>query len=211
MWRALCIASASGAFAKPGLRRVLWLAGGINALQWVAFAVIFTVAQLWGGGLSAAAGGSPLGGGGPSPAVLRARAAAAASAMTMDAEMVLWAFFETVTKGTSLFLCTYIGYVFDAEDARFSRAVLDFDEGVEDAADGAATAEPPFERSELRDADPLLPLDPIFNTTADDAARQRLIASFDLDVTEPEWALGYRFDITLRGPAATPFEDGDHH
>ncbi len=58
--------------------------------------------------------------------------------------------------------------------------------------------------------DPLLPLDPIFNTTADEAARQRLVASFDLDVTEPEWALGYRFDITLRGPAATPFEDGDH-
>ena len=55
--------------------------------------------------------------------------------------------------------------------------------------------------------DPLLPHDPIFNTTADSAARERLIAQFDLDVTEPEWALGYRFDITLRGPAATPFED----
>lgn len=59
--------------------------------------------------------------------------------------------------------------------------------------------------------DPLLPLDPIFNTTADEAARQRLVAAFDLDVTQPEWALGYRFDITLRGPAATPFEDEDHH
>lgn len=59
--------------------------------------------------------------------------------------------------------------------------------------------------------DPLLALDPIFNTTADAAARARLIAEFDLDVTQPEWALGYRFDITLRGPAATPFEDGEHH
>lgn len=57
--------------------------------------------------------------------------------------------------------------------------------------------------------DPLLPLDPVFNTTADPIARDRLIAAFDLDVTQPEFALGYRFDITLRGPAATPFED--HH
>jgi len=58
--------------------------------------------------------------------------------------------------------------------------------------------------------DPLLPLDPIFNTTADAQARARLVAGFDLDVTKPEWALGYRFDITLRGPAATPFEEGEH-
>jgi protocatechuate 3,4-dioxygenase beta subunit len=36
--------------------------------------------------------------------------------------------------------------------------------------------------------------------------RPRLIAAYDHDVTEPEWALGYRFDITLRGPNATPFE-----
>jgi protocatechuate 3,4-dioxygenase, beta subunit len=25
-------------------------------------------------------------------------------------------------------------------------------------------------------------------------------------VTEPEWALGYRWDIVVRGPDATPFE-----
>ncbi|MBY0336729.1 MAG: protocatechuate 3,4-dioxygenase subunit beta [Acetobacteraceae bacterium] len=56
--------------------------------------------------------------------------------------------------------------------------------------------------------DPLLPVDPIFNCTADEAARNRLIASFDLEVTQPEWALGYRFDIVLRGKDATPFEDG---
>ena len=55
--------------------------------------------------------------------------------------------------------------------------------------------------------DPLLPLDPVFNSTADEAARHRLISVFDLDVTKPEWALGYRFDITLRGQAATPFEN----
>lgn len=59
--------------------------------------------------------------------------------------------------------------------------------------------------------DPLLPLDPIFNATPDEAARNRLIAAFDLALTEPEWALGYRWDIVLRGAAATPFEDEDHH
>ena len=34
-----------------------------------------------------------------------------------------------------------------------------------------------------------------------------MVAAFDLDATEPEWALGYRFDIVLRGREATPFED----
>jgi len=54
--------------------------------------------------------------------------------------------------------------------------------------------------------DPLLALDPVFQSTADAAARDRLVSVFDLDVTQPEWALGYRFDIVLRGQAATPFE-----
>ncbi len=54
--------------------------------------------------------------------------------------------------------------------------------------------------------DPLLALDPIYNATPDPAARARLVAGFDIDVTQPEWALGYRFDIVLRGPAATPME-----
>jgi protocatechuate 3,4-dioxygenase, beta subunit len=55
--------------------------------------------------------------------------------------------------------------------------------------------------------DPLFGQDPIFNSIPDPAARQRLIASFDLDTTVPEWALGYHFDIVLRGRAATPMED----
>ena len=38
------------------------------------------------------------------------------------------------------------------------------------------------------------------------AARERLIAAFDIDITEPEWALGYRFDFVLRGRNATPIE-----
>jgi protocatechuate 3,4-dioxygenase beta subunit len=52
--------------------------------------------------------------------------------------------------------------------------------------------------------DPLLALDPIFNSVPDPAARQRLVASFDIEVTIPEHALGYRFDFVLRGRIATP-------
>ena len=52
--------------------------------------------------------------------------------------------------------------------------------------------------------DPLLALDPIFLGIPDPAARARLVAAFDLATTKPDWALGYRFDIVLRGRAATP-------
>lgn len=52
--------------------------------------------------------------------------------------------------------------------------------------------------------DPLLALDPIFNCVDDPRARDAMISAFDLDLTEPEFALGYRFDIVLRGRAATP-------
>jgi protocatechuate 3,4-dioxygenase beta subunit len=54
--------------------------------------------------------------------------------------------------------------------------------------------------------DPLLAYDPIFNTTADEKARNRLVSSFDWETTKPEYALGYRFDIVLRGRDATPME-----
>lgn len=54
--------------------------------------------------------------------------------------------------------------------------------------------------------DPLLPLDPIFNATADERARDRLVSRFSPALTEPEWALGFEFDIVLRGPAATPMD-----
>ena len=43
--------------------------------------------------------------------------------------------------------------------------------------------------------------------TADPAARQRLVSAFDLELTQPDHALGFRFDIVLRGRAATPMED----
>jgi protocatechuate 3,4-dioxygenase, beta subunit len=55
--------------------------------------------------------------------------------------------------------------------------------------------------------DPMFDRDPIFNSIPDEKARQRLIARFDLASTQPEWALGYQFDIVLRGLAATPIED----
>ena len=54
--------------------------------------------------------------------------------------------------------------------------------------------------------DPLLALDPIYNCISDEKAKERLISSFDLATTTPEFALGYRFDIVLRGRDATPME-----
>lgn len=55
--------------------------------------------------------------------------------------------------------------------------------------------------------DPLLTHDPIFNCVADEPARNRLISVIDWDSTIPDQALGYRFDITLRGPESLPFEN----
>jgi protocatechuate 3,4-dioxygenase, beta subunit len=51
--------------------------------------------------------------------------------------------------------------------------------------------------------DPLFSHDPIFQSVRDPKARALLVSRFDLETTEPEWALGYRFDIVLR---STPFE-----
>ena len=54
--------------------------------------------------------------------------------------------------------------------------------------------------------DPLLEFDPIFHSVSDEAARRRLISSFDWLSTEPDLSLGFRFDIVLRGRNATPME-----
>jgi protocatechuate 3,4-dioxygenase, beta subunit len=54
--------------------------------------------------------------------------------------------------------------------------------------------------------DPLIASDPISQSIPDERARERLISRFDAKLTEPDWALGYRFDIVLRGRDATPFE-----
>jgi protocatechuate 3,4-dioxygenase beta subunit len=37
--------------------------------------------------------------------------------------------------------------------------------------------------------------------------RQRMVSRFDLDTTVPNWALGYKFDVILRGRDATPTEE----
>jgi protocatechuate 3,4-dioxygenase beta subunit len=54
--------------------------------------------------------------------------------------------------------------------------------------------------------DPLFGQDPIFNSVPE-GARGRMVASFDLSHTEPEWALAYRFDLVLRGRDATPMDE----
>ena len=46
--------------------------------------------------------------------------------------------------------------------------------------------------------DPLLSLDPIYNS-APEHSRERMIASYDHEVTVENWALGWRWDIVLRG------------
>ncbi|MCW2871710.1 protocatechuate 3,4-dioxygenase subunit beta [Actinacidiphila oryziradicis] len=56
--------------------------------------------------------------------------------------------------------------------------------------------------------DPLFGYDPILQSVTDEAARQRLVAAYDHDLSTPEWSLGYRWDIVLDGPAATWIEEG---
>jgi protocatechuate 3,4-dioxygenase, beta subunit len=52
--------------------------------------------------------------------------------------------------------------------------------------------------------DPLLEFDPIYNSVPEEAARKRMISAFDWTTTTAEIALGFRFDIVLRGRNATP-------
>ncbi|MCK5620694.1 MAG: protocatechuate 3,4-dioxygenase subunit beta, partial [Alphaproteobacteria bacterium] len=54
--------------------------------------------------------------------------------------------------------------------------------------------------------DPLLDLDPIYKSSPE-GRRELMVSNFDLDVTEPEFALGYIFDIVLRGRNATPTQE----
>ena len=55
--------------------------------------------------------------------------------------------------------------------------------------------------------DPLQPLDPMFNSISDEAARMRLVSKLDMQRSEPNYALAYEFDVVLRGRGETPFED----
>jgi len=52
--------------------------------------------------------------------------------------------------------------------------------------------------------DPLLADDPIYNSIPDAKARERLISAYDADLSKAEWALGFRWDMVLRGREQTP-------
>jgi protocatechuate 3,4-dioxygenase beta subunit len=51
--------------------------------------------------------------------------------------------------------------------------------------------------------DPLLAYDPIYQSVPEHA-RGRMISAFSLELTEPNYALAYTFDIVLRGRNETP-------
>jgi protocatechuate 3,4-dioxygenase beta subunit len=52
--------------------------------------------------------------------------------------------------------------------------------------------------------DPLIPLDPILSSIPDPRVREMLVSRLDLEATVPDWAVGYRWDVVLRG--LTPME-----
>jgi protocatechuate 3,4-dioxygenase beta subunit len=54
--------------------------------------------------------------------------------------------------------------------------------------------------------DPLFVQDPVMNSVPE-WARERLIARWSLELTEPEWSLGYAWDIVVAGREATPLDD----
>jgi protocatechuate 3,4-dioxygenase, beta subunit len=54
--------------------------------------------------------------------------------------------------------------------------------------------------------DPLFALDPIYQSILDPRARERLVATYDHDLTQHEWATGYRWDVVLTGSHRTPLE-----
>ena len=55
--------------------------------------------------------------------------------------------------------------------------------------------------------DPLFAYDPIFQSIRDERARERLDQRVRPRAHEPDWALGYRFDIVLGSRDATPVEE----
>ena len=55
--------------------------------------------------------------------------------------------------------------------------------------------------------DPLLEYDPMYMSIPDPRARERLVSTFDWETTIPETALGYKFDIVLRGRDETPMDN----
>ncbi|MCL9763016.1 protocatechuate 3,4-dioxygenase subunit beta [Frankia sp. AiPa1] len=57
--------------------------------------------------------------------------------------------------------------------------------------------------------DPLFAFDPIYQSVVDQRARDRLVATYDHDLTSHEWAIGYRWDIVLTGSRRTLPESED--
>ncbi|MCQ1955309.1 protocatechuate 3,4-dioxygenase subunit beta [Arthrobacter sp. zg-Y826] len=57
--------------------------------------------------------------------------------------------------------------------------------------------------------DPLFALDPIYQSITDPKARDRLVATYDHNITSHEWATGYNWDIVLTGSNRTWMEDED--
>jgi protocatechuate 3,4-dioxygenase, beta subunit len=57
--------------------------------------------------------------------------------------------------------------------------------------------------------DPLFAYDPIINSVRDPKSRALLVSRFDIEETQPEWALAYEWDVVLgRGAAGTtPLEE----
>ncbi|MCY7371188.1 MAG: protocatechuate 3,4-dioxygenase subunit beta [Polaromonas sp.] len=53
--------------------------------------------------------------------------------------------------------------------------------------------------------DPLFAFDPMYQGVPEHA-RHLMVSKFSLNLTEPDFALGYVFDIVLRGPQASRFE-----
>jgi protocatechuate 3,4-dioxygenase beta subunit len=54
--------------------------------------------------------------------------------------------------------------------------------------------------------DPLFFQDPIYNSVPDGKARARMVSHYDHDATTDHWALGFSFDIVLRGREQTPLD-----
>ena len=54
--------------------------------------------------------------------------------------------------------------------------------------------------------DPLFDLDPILQSVVDPRARERLVATYDHELTRPETHTGYRWDVVLTGATRTPLD-----
>lgn len=57
--------------------------------------------------------------------------------------------------------------------------------------------------------DPLFALDPIYQAITDQKARDALLATYDHDLTVPDYSMGYRWDIVLTGSQRTWMEPED--